>query len=642
MIQIIGNRLNQWDVGRLVQVTGEASHVHFANQGDSKAVIIDVEEGKAKIPDYLLQTGKTLLAYAVLNGVTLESYTFAVRKRERPENYVYEEDQRNFIYTLITNAENATAAASAAAESANKATENARQASAGATAATLSANTAANNATAAADSANRAATQAAHTAKSLMVVGEAKGEVIALNDAIDQFLVGCRIFGKTTQDGTPTPDAPVELVSVGDVGSISVTVAEKNLWNGKFENIAFGSSEETGPVVTILSYPKYKSIVVPVIPGGKYSFSRGNAIWSGLYIAFTHDYPTLHTKLIFEDGNTTTYLSPYNKGTALEIPGITVPDDCYYMVVYLTNNSDTYDVTNTWYQVEAGETVTGCEPHNGQTITISTPNGLPGIPVTTGGNYTDASGQQWICDEIDLARGVYVQRLIQRTISDFSSANSVAPKNGHTEGYISFGVLVREDPGGLCDKFPYAPAGSFPRFGLGGSIIYFTIEGEYTKEEWIDQLTAISPTFVAALRTPIETTLSEEELAAYATLHTYRGNTTVSNDAGAWMDLEYVMDAKKYIDSLVSAPIPRLATITLSSASWTGSNSLYSQVVTIPGITKYSKVDLLPSVEQLAIFHNKDVAFTTENVGGVVTVYAIGDKPLLDYTMQVQITEVIA
>ena len=84
----------------------------------------------------------------------------------------------------------------------------------------------------------------------------------------------------------------------------------------------------------------------------------------------------------------------------------------------------------------------------------------------------------------------------------------------------------------------------------------------------------------------------------------------------------------------------RATSVTLLASAWTGSNSLYSQVVTIDGITEYSKVDLLPSVEQLAIFFNKNVAFVTENEDGVVTVYAIGDKPTLDYTMQVQITEV--
>lgn len=46
-----------------------------------------------------------------------------------------------------------------------------------------------------------------------------------------------------------------------------------------------------------------------------------------------------------------------------------------------------------------------------QSVSFSTPNGLPGIPVTSGGNYTDENGQQWICDEVDFGRGVYVQRV---------------------------------------------------------------------------------------------------------------------------------------------------------------------------------------------------------------------------------------
>ena len=83
-----------------------------------------------------------------------------------------------------------------------------------------------------------------------------------------------------------------------------------------------------------------------------------------------------------------------------------------------------------------------------------------------------------------------------------------------------------------------------------------------------------------------------------------------------------------------------LSEVSLLSDKWEGKDGLYSQVVNIDGITPYSKVDLLPSVEQLAIFHNKDVAFVTENENGVVTVFAIGDKPTQDYTMQVSITEV--
>ena len=41
-----------------------------------------------------------------------------------------------------------------------------------------------------------------------------------------------------------------------------------------------------------------------------------------------------------------------------------------------------------------------------------------------------------------------------------------------------------------------------------------------------------------------------------------------------------------------------------------------------------------------AVFYEKDITFVTENDGGVVTVYAIGQKPQNDYTIQVTITEV--
>ena len=84
----------------------------------------------------------------------------------------------------------------------------------------------------------------------------------------------------------------------------------------------------------------------------------------------------------------------------------------------------------------------------------------------------------------------------------------------------------------------------------------------------------------------------------------------------------------------------RNSEVTLLSDGWEGEASPYSQVVTIDGVTPYSQVDLKPSVEQLAIFHNKDLAFVTENEDGVVTVYALGDKPSNDYVIQVSITEV--
>lgn len=86
----------------------------------------------------------------------------------------------------------------------------------------------------------------------------------------------------------------------------------------------------------------------------------------------------------------------------------------------------------------------------------------------------------------------------------------------------------------------------------------------------------------------------------------------------------------------------RIGHVTLLAGAWVGTESPYSQVVDVEGVTECSQVDLTPSVEQLSVFYNKDLAFVTENENGVVTVYAIGQKPEHDYTIQVTITEVNA
>ena len=84
-----------------------------------------------------------------------------------------------------------------------------------------------------------------------------------------------------------------------------------------------------------------------------------------------------------------------------------------------------------------------------------------------------------------------------------------------------------------------------------------------------------------------------------------------------------------------------LTKVSLLASAWVSvEDQLHSQVVTMSGITPKSKVDLQPSAEQLAVFHEKDLAFVTENDGGTITVFVIGDKPANDYTIQATITEV--
>lgn len=82
----------------------------------------------------------------------------------------------------------------------------------------------------------------------------------------------------------------------------------------------------------------------------------------------------------------------------------------------------------------------------------------------------------------------------------------------------------------------------------------------------------------------------------------------------------------------------RLTQITLPAGLWKGAVSPYAQTVTVEGVSVTSKVDLQPSAEQL---QGRNLALLAENDGGVVTVYALGDRPESDLVIQATLTEVV-
>ena len=65
-----------------------------------------------------------------------------------------------------------------------------------------------------------------------ILVGSEAGNLVAVDDAFAAPLCGLTIYGKSTQDGTPTPDAPVPIVSAGDRGSVAVKVTGANMLEG--------------------------------------------------------------------------------------------------------------------------------------------------------------------------------------------------------------------------------------------------------------------------------------------------------------------------------------------------------------------------------------------------------------------------
>ena len=211
-----------------------------------------------------------------------------------------------------------------------------------------------------------------------------------------------------------------------------------------------------------------------------------------------------------------------------------------------------------------------------QSLTLATPNGLPGVSVSKDGNYTDADGQQWVCDEIDLERGKYVQRVAEKEVSEITWSGAGAW--GNTDDYktLAFyayidGSNINEDWDavknyGICNYATITSNvfnNSIIGFTLGDYIAFRVLrsllpdwdENNPSNDPWVNWLKARkeagNPVIVRyALKTPIERDLTPEEITAYKALHTNYPTTVISNDAGAHMEVAYVADTRNYIQNL--------------------------------------------------------------------------------------------
>ena len=81
-------------------------------------------------------------------------------------------------------------------------------------------------------------------------------------------------------------------------------------------------------------------------------------------------------------------------------------------------------------------------------------------------------------------------------------------------------------------------------------------------------------------------------------------------------------------------------TIELPVDGWIGDKSPYSQIVTIDGVTPRSMVNFKPTIEQVVQLSDDSVRLYSGNDNGVVTIYALDNKPTDDYTMEVLVSEV--
>ena len=198
-----------------------------------------------------------------------------------------------------------------------------------------------------------------------------------------------------------------------------------------------------------------------------------------------------------------------------------------------------------------------------QQLTISTPTGLPGIPVDSGGNYTDVSGQQWVCDEIDFERGEYTQNCYGVVFD--GSEDETWKAQGTTLGNRYFLIFpigcldsASENVNSLNSVLKLGASGSTYStpyvYTIHGNRIYVSLSGSETLVEFRDFLSMHPMQLLAVMTTPIVAPIPAEELAAYRALHTYDGATVVSTaEDVAGLEVKYVADAQKYIDDRLAA-----------------------------------------------------------------------------------------
>lgn len=253
----------------------------------------------------------------------------------------------------------------------------------------------------------KAVAEKADKARQNILIGSETGNPVSASDAFSAPLCGLTVYGRSTQDGTPSPDNPVPIVSAGDGGSVAVKVTGRNLLN-----IPDGSGTARG--VTVTAKDGLISISGTATSSGYAKLDIQPFIASGVVI-LSSSITSPKVKLVSE-----TWGVILSLGTADKM------SDMATRIVFIVTEGQTYNLTGVKVQLELGTTATAYSPYHEQLFTLPTPNGLPGVPVTSGGNYTDENGQQWVCDEVDFGKGVKVQRIDKGV---FDTTKALAEQN---------------------------------------------------------------------------------------------------------------------------------------------------------------------------------------------------------------------
>lgn len=380
------------------------------------------------------------------------------------------------------------------------------------------------------------------------IVLDVSGEVIIVNDSSDRAFRGMEIFGKSTQNtasGEASPDHPVEIESAGANGMIRVNVFGANIINfpegeAKNNGITYTSSKGAVKVkgkTESSSSQTDVSALICVLP---------KKLKGIFYLSGTSSNVLVNIKITSMDGA----VKYFGKGK-FNLDGYEKEAKVYIRV------DPNKSVNETVYpMVNAGDTPLPWEPFQSKPeLQISTPDGLPGIPVTSNGNYIDPNGRHWVCDELNPAQGERLNRLKKASLANrqwTQSTNHRFYTSLNDASKITSYCLV------LCNCYKGTSEGH--QLTNNNQIsLYKDSNNTYPNENWLyirddtvstpeemqQKMNQLNAEIIYITASPTKTTLPQEVMEAYGKLHSNDPVTTIMTDAGAGMKVKYIVDTKK-------------------------------------------------------------------------------------------------
>jgi len=317
---------------------------------------------------------------------------------------------------------------------------------------------------------------------------------------------------------SPSPEYPQDIKSAGDKGQVDISILGANL--------AFYNKTGTSNDAVAYLYGLQKFYI-------KAKRLTGTS--------------QVNCRFYYENGMKGDDIYILTKGESKNevIRAVNAKYPVKHIAIYAVGVSGDNPITELEYLMVSPENIP-YEPYKpAQTLIIPTPNGLPGIPVSSGGNYTDEKGQQWICDEIDLERGKYVQRVKEVNPADYDDwilDDSTEPIRFKVNR-IPDTINERKRFEVLSNRFVFNSENKVGVSFAYADEIYFYLPSTVTTVEQAKQWFVDNPTtLMYMLGTPIEINLTPEEIAAYKALRTYGPTTVITNDAGAGMEVTYVAE----------------------------------------------------------------------------------------------------